>query len=242
MKKILINKKMILFLAVGLLLIVFLIWTQFFGVEISDIYDQPDKFKNDKIFAEKSKQKKIVKTENEVSKEKINEVKNETQLKTKIKEIALISEIKDPFKSVNSSQNSKKRALKSINKPDQLSESNNKENYNPKLIDLEKNIIADDLNNHSSKDNKLQVKNNNSNEAKKINIERVKLPFKLLGIIRKGTKSTALFLYRGQTVTKKENDKIGRFTIKKINNNKLTISYQKAERMINLWEVEGNEK
>jgi hypothetical protein len=75
-----------------------------------------------------------------------------------------------------------------------------------------------------------------------LNIDRLQLPFKLLGIIRQNNNSAVLFLYQGQTVVKSENDKIGQFTIKEIQNKEIIISYQQAERVIKLWEDRKNEK
>jgi hypothetical protein len=244
MEKLLKNKKIILLLTVLLLLVVFSAYIKTSKVKLTEIYQKPEETEAELLFkGEKASEK----NEKPVRKEETLEESGES--KAAVSKIALISEIKDPFKGdLDASSGGKESAAEG--------KEQRKNIYPAELIDLEKNIIASDLINKTARENKLQQKNSKDSELKpdqnsenqataaenKLNIDRLQLPFKLLGIIRQNNNSAVLFLYQGQTVVKSENDKIGQFTIKEIQNKEIIISYQQAERVIKLWEDGKNEK
>lgn len=182
--------------------------------------------------------------------------KNKSQKKVEkageVEKIALVKDIKDPFKSKQKNS----RAAKD-NSAEELLPNRSLED----LILLEKNITssemivqnqngfsdflnspsAEEINKKSistdSNDKSIDKRNSNSiNSLKKKN-----LPFKLLGIIKNKNNSSALFRYQGQTLLKKEKEKIDIFKIKKINNKNLVITYQNEEKTLQLWKEKNNE-
>ncbi|MGP3779633.1 hypothetical protein ACTWKD_12520 [Halanaerobium saccharolyticum] len=243
MEKLLKNKKIILLLTVLLLLVVFSAYIKTSEVKLTEIHQKPEEAEAELLFkGEKASEK------NEKVVRKEETVEESREAKAAVSKIALISEIKDPFKGDSDSSSGQKEAAAE-------GKEQKKNIYPAELIDLEKNIIARDLIKKTARDNKLQQKNPKDSELKpdqssenqaaaenKLNIDRLQLPFKLLGIIRQNNNSAVLFLYQGQTVVKSENDKIGQFTIKEIQNKEIIISYQQAERVIKLWEDGKNEK
>jgi len=242
MEKLLKNKKIILLLTVLLLLVVFSAYIKTSESKLTEIYQKPEETEAELLFKGEEASEK-----NEKPVRKEETVEESREAKAAVSKIALISEIKDPFKGDSDSSSGGKEAAAE-------GKEQRKNIYPAELIDLEKNIIASDLIKNTATDNKLQQKNpkdsklkpdqNSENQAaeNKLNIDRLQLPFKLLGIIRQNNNSAVLFLYQGQTVVKSENDKIGQFTIKEIQNKEIIISYQQAERVIKLWEDGKNEK
>ena len=110
------------------------------------------------------------------------------------------------------------------------------------LIYLEKNIIAD--NTAAKSKIKAETKSENITKTKikaEKSIKEFRLPFKLLGIIKNADNSSALFLYQGQNILKKEKEKIDIFKVEEINNKNLIISCQDQRRKIHLWEEKNNE-
>ncbi|PUU89785.1 MULTISPECIES: hypothetical protein [Halanaerobium] len=240
MKRILKNKKIILLLTVLLLLVIFSAYIKTSEVKLTEIYQKPEETEAEFFLkGEKASEK------NEKIVRKEETVEDSREAKVAVSKIALISEIKDPFKADSDSSSGQKAAAEKEQR---------KNIYPAELIDLEKNVIASDLIKNTARDNKLQQENPKESELKpeqnsvnqvaaenKLNIAQLQLPFKLLGIIRQNNNSAVLFRYQGQAVVKSENDKIGQFTIKEIQNKEIIIGYQQAERVIKLWEDGKNE-
>ncbi|MGM0500066.1 MAG: hypothetical protein ACQERL_07675, partial [Bacillota bacterium] len=120
--------------------------------------------------------------------------------------------------------------------------------YNQDLLFLEKNIIAEKLEPIDKsgvealkpKKETDAAENSDQKEYNKFD-KSIKLPFKLLGIIKNKDNSAALFLYQGQNISRKENETIDIFKIEEINNKNISLTYQNQRRVIKLWEEEGNE-
>lgn len=246
MIKILKSKKNILII-LSLILFLILFFNYLKTIETTD-----HKLSEEKIISNKGPvdQKKIDQKDKKDKKEK--EIEEKEIEEKEIESIALIKEIKDPFRA--------EAALKDkAEKVEENLSASKKINLNSKndLIYLEKNIIADNLidkthNSGSANDSKLNLKQksaaaekqaaNNTNEAAvNKNLKNIRLPFKLLGIIKNRDKSSALFFYQGKNLLKKEKEKIDIFKIEKINNKDLIISYQNQRKKLHLWEEKNNE-
>lgn len=252
MKKILENKKIVLLITLLLLLIV-TGYIKTSEIKLDQIYQNEVQTENELLFdTERAEEEKDKKTEKSSPARKIGSESayKKSDKKLKISKIALISEIKDPFKS-SSDFNSSQKETAAGKELDLKS----KKDYHRELIDLEKSIMANSLieatsaeektnEQRSSKKSELNNKKSRTDKsttAEGIDLSKVKLPFKLLGIIKNGSSSAALFQHQGRKIVKKERDKIGSFKIQEIKNKEIVISYQKAKRIINLWEEEKNE-
>lgn len=252
MKKLLEDKKIILLLTVLLLLIIFSAYIKTSEVKLSEIYQKPEQTEEELLFKDEERaenNEKITENKTKISAENNKDSKD----KAAVSKIALISEIKDPFKAGSDSSSDKRETAAEAQGEIKI---NSKTNYPGELIDLEKNILAQNLIESAAGDKKIQqqrglneseLNSKVSREAQsaaveeKLNLDKLKLPFKLLGIIKNDNNSSVLLQYQGQTVVKNAKDKIGRFTIKEIKNQEIVISYQKAERIIKLWEDGKNE-
>ena len=253
MKKIFSNKKMILMILIIILTIILLSnYIKTAEISLFKFFDKQTNSKESLFF--KNQENKSALTEkaknedkdnnnkdndNDKDKDKNNDKNNDKDKNNKntakvykndkIESIALISEIKDPF---NQKDN------QSLNK-----------SYSQDLLFLEKNIIAEKLD-HPAKSGAEVLKKNDKNAAEKNFVQKendklnknIELPFKLLGIIKSKDNSAALFLYQGQNISRKEDEKIDRFKIEEINNKNISLTYQNKSRIIKLWEEEGNEK
>jgi len=189
--------------------------------------------------------------------ENLTKVEKPEEKKEKIEKIVLLEEITDPFKSTQKPEASR------LNVPNDKSENNNLNLHeNQDLILLEKNIISKKItgsenqfkqkakNKAETFSESLQIEKEDAAENEKgkkaktaaLNrINKIKLPFELLGIIRNKSNAAALFLYQGQNILKNEKDKIDLFKIKKINNKEVILTYQKEELRLQLWEAKENE-
>lgn len=226
MDKIFKNKKIILLiLSLILLFILTSNYIKTTEVELDLISEQENKVNKKELLIKPQKQELKVKKEQE-----------------KIESIALIKEIKDPFQleekhnkkaEENTAVFDKAKALKINTKKD--------------LLYLEKNIIAENIIDEnpnmdiSAAKKKKSVKTKKSAESNEQALKKIRLNFELLGIIRNKSNSAALFLYQGQNVLKKENEKIDMFKIEKITNKSVIISYQNYKRKLHLWEEKNNE-
>jgi len=85
------------------------------------------------------------------------------------------------------------------------------------------------------------VKLDSEEKKQKEQLQKIKLPFKLLGIIKNENSASALFLYQGKNILKQEKDKIDIFKIEAIKKQEITISYQNETIKISLWKEEVNE-
>ncbi len=234
MKEILKNKKLILItLSLVLLLILFSAYIKTREIELA-------------ILAEENFQK-------EAPTKKKEKLKTKKEAENKIESIALIKEIKDPFQ--KDAQKNKNEAISAEKTAATKQLKINKKN---KLIYLEKNIIAENLFDKSEKSpgsNKAQPELskesaalvskertvNSQKDAVQKQLQNIRLPFKLLGIIKNKSNSSALFLYQGQHILKKEKEKIDIFEIETINNKNIILSYQNLKRSLHLWEGDINE-
>lgn len=244
------KKLLLVFLLVSIGLILFSSYIKTTEVEFSSIFGQKKESKQNELFFET--EKKIKKEEMKQTEDidnKNNSAANRKK-KTKIESITLIKEIKDPFKTAQMiSETAEEKDKKKLE---------NEMNKTEELIFLEKNITAENLipqtkNSKKMTESEKQALNKlappvpEDKEKEEImttssqRLENIRLPFKLLGIIKNKTSSSALFLYQNQTLLKKEKENIDVFRIEKINNNNLTISYQKEERIIYLWKEKNNE-
>jgi len=249
MKKILKNKKLLLtVLSVVLLLILFTKYIKTREVNFDLIFEPEDTINQKEIFFENDKKNNGSQSgEKDKGKEKIKIESKKNQKKeteAEIESIALIRDIKDPFQ--EKADNFKLKAAEA-----------EKQNANTKnkLIYLEKNIIAEniisknkeaDIDNDSiielDKKSLLETKNgrHESNTSER-QFKNIKLPFKLLGIIKNRDNSSALFLYQGQNILKKEKENIDIFKIEEINNNNLVLSCENHKRQLYLWEGNNDE-
>jgi|GEM_PF-1145589 len=254
MKKIIKNKKLLLiFLTAILLLILFSNYIKTNEIELKTLFDQENKAGKKELLLEADK--KVNDQESAADQIIAAEVstgnKNENKVKTKeIEKIALVKEIKDPFQA-KVEQTSKAGNFEEKSAiADKL-----KIDLKEDLIYLERNIISENISSSSQKSEEImqskiksgaesELKENSKNESAKNrkSLQNIKLPFKLMGIIKNKDNSSALFFYRGQTLLKREEEKIDIFKIEKINNKNLLISYQEKERRLNLWEEKSNEK
>jgi hypothetical protein len=244
------KKLLLVFLLVVMGLILFSGYIKTTEIELSSIFGHKKISKQKELLFETEKE---IKKEDMAQKQNINKNKNDLSAnlkeKTKIETITLTKEIKDPFK-----------IAKSVNNLPEEKDKNkieNKINETEELMFLEKNIAADLIyptqNSEKITESEKKVPNElslpvseNRNKEKimktdRQSLENIKLSFKLVGIIKNKTSSSALFLYQNQTLLKKENENIDVFKIEKINNNNLIISYQNEERIIDLWKEKYNE-
>lgn len=228
MKKIFSNKKIILIILIIILAIIFSSnYLKTENIRLPDYFNKQEKIETEQFYEDEAKttaqdQKALAAVNNK---------------EDKIESIALISQIKDPFKQKESEKKENKK--NNIAKDEFLNE-----DFNQDLLFLEENIIADklqlsdnkDLKNHNQKKEVKSDKNNKVNEGNKELDLNIKLPFKLMGIVKNKNNSAALFLYQGKNILKKENEKIDLFQIKEINNKNIILTYQNKIRVIKLWE------
>ena len=221
MKNILKNKKLLLLiLSVFLLLILFSNYLKTVG-----------------LTENKLKKEKIIEKAAPVDKTKIEPKIKDEEKQKEIESIALIKEIKDPFRAEIESKEDFKKKREDLSAAKKIKLKTEKD-----LIYLEKNIIAD--NTAAKSKIKAETKSENITKTKikaEKSIKEFRLPFKLLGIIKNADNSSALFLYQGQNILKKEKEKIDIFKIEEINNKNLIISCQDQRRKIHLWEEKNNE-
>ncbi|TDO92281.1 hypothetical protein DFR79_10694 [Halanaerobium saccharolyticum] len=243
------KKLLLVFLLVVMCLILFSSYIKTTEIELSSIFGQNNESKQKELLFETDNEikKEVIEPKRDISKNK-NDLTVKPEKKNKIETIALTKEIKDPFKndqSVNdlAEEKNENRSGNTINKTEEL-------------VFLEKNMIADNLSSSTQikekmTESKKEIPEKSSlpaaaNKEKIMRADRrrlsnIQLPFRLIGIIKNSTNSSALFLYEGQTLLKRENESIDVFKIEKIKNNNLTISYQKEERIIYLWKEKNNE-
>ena len=221
MKNILKNKKLLLLiLSVFLLLILFSNYLKTVG-----------------LTENKLKKEKIIEKAAPVDKTKIEPKIKDEEKQKEIESIALIKEIKDPFRAEIESKEDFKKKREDLSAAKKIKLKTEKD-----LIYLEKNIIAD--NTAAKSKIKAETKSENITKTKikaEKSIKEFRLPFKLLGIIKNADNSSALFLYQGQNILKKEKEKIDIFKVEEINNKNLIISCQDQRRKIHLWEEKNNE-
>lgn len=228
------NKKIIL----TVLIIIFLFLLLFNYLNIKDF-----KLKDFFVFGTKTEaqlpKNNIKQKSNSANKENnLNRKENLEKSKDKktltVEKIALISEIQDPFKKKN--DKSSKREKK----------------QNNSLVLLEENIIENDLKKAvkiKSEQSKKQEniittksiktkknKNENQKEKQLKTIKNINFPFKMIGIIKNKNEAAVLFLYQGEKIVKKEDQKIDLFKIEEINNKNIVLSYKKQKRILKLWE------
>jgi hypothetical protein len=252
MNKIFSNKKIILIILIIILTIILLLnYIKIAEISLLDFFDKHPNSKEGLFF--KNEENKLALTEiaknedrNSIidrakKSDKNSKNKAKAEAKTvkndKIESIVLISEIKDPF-------NPKENKEKVINEDKFLNKA-----YNQDLLFLEKNIIAEklepiDKSGVKALKQKKEIyaaENYDQKEYNKFD-KNINLPFKLLGIIKNKDNSTALFLYQGQNISRKENEKIDIYKIEEINNQNISLTYQTQRRIIKLWEGEGNEE
>ncbi|MFW5736087.1 MAG: hypothetical protein ACOCXB_01890 [Halanaerobium sp.] len=246
MKNILNNQKLNLFFTVVLIIIVFSAYLKSSDFKLSELYQTPEQSENELVFNQEEKES------NQKNQKAVDIEKNKVDSKNEIKELALISEIKDPFKAdleSSSRKNPKKKERAKL----ENEKIKKKIESDQKLLFLEKNIIAEKLLKNKTAEIDLQTaetaaddsiknkKREKSQPKKRDNLKMPGLSFKLMGIIKNKDCSSALFLYQGQTIIKKEKDSIGGFLIKEIKNKEIIISYQQAEQTVYLWEDKKNE-
>lgn len=242
MKKITLNKKTYLITAAAVFLILIIsIYLKTTATNPVQIFNEADQSAAEVLLTEKNKEDE---TAAEAEKKSLKKNQNSVKKEAEIENIALVEEIKDPFTAARKQKETK------------LPQVSNKSSKNQDLILLEKNIIAESLiaaENHADQKNEaeadtVQIKKETAADEKESggaaaesNLNNIKLPFKLLGIIKNRSSASALFLYQGQNIIKKEKDKIDLFQIKKINKKEIVLTYQKEELKLQLWEVEENE-
>lgn len=225
MKNILKNKKLILLiLSVFLILILFSNYLKTVG-----------------LTENKLKKEKIIEKAAPVDRAKIEPKIKDQEKQKEIESTALIKEIRDPFRTEIESKEDSKKEREDLAAAKKIKFKTGKD-----LIYLEKNIIADYTAAESKIKADITAKTKSENITKtKIKAEKsikdFRLPFKLLGIIKNADNSSALFLYQGQSILKKEKEKIDIFKIEEINNKNLIISCQDQRRKIHLWEEKNNE-
>lgn len=227
MKKIVLNKKIILIVLTVILLVILVSnYIKTADHSLLELFNKDKSSAEELLFNEK---------ENEIQSQEIeNRAENE-----EIESIALISEIKDPFAAAAQAEMS----------TDQI-DLNAKNQQGKELIFLENNIIAEELKlkNKSAaelfqKENEIDSEKIDSAEKKPEEfLEKIKLPFELLGIIKNQNSASALFLYQGENILKQEKDNIDIFKIESIKKQEIIISYQNERLKINLWKEEENEK
>lgn len=98
-------------------------------------------------------------------------------------------------------------------------------------------------------DNKLKItanlakKNITKLKKSKEKIKLVKLPFKLLGIIRNKRRAQIIIAYQGKILIKECGAEIGKFKIKEIKKHEIVSCYNnKKDFIIKLWKDDKNEK
>ncbi|MFW5736091.1 MAG: hypothetical protein ACOCXB_01910 [Halanaerobium sp.] len=243
MKKISLNKKTYLITAAAVFLILIIsIYLKTTATNPVQIFNKGNQSAAEVLPSEKDNE-----NENQAGAENKSLKKNQNSAKqeTEIENIALVEQIKDPFTAARKQKKTKR------------AEVINKNTKSKDLILLEKNIIAETITGTENQaDQKkeaeadtVQIKKEaaardekeNDGAAAESNLNNIKLPFKLLGIIKNSRNASALFLYQGQNILKKEKDKIDLFQIKKINKNEIVLTYQKEELKLQVWEDEENE-
>jgi len=250
MKKIVLNKKIILIVLTVILLVILVSnYIKTADHSLLELFNK-DKSSADELFFNKKKkgeeEEKVVQAKNQQRKEEkmLKESKKqaagvkEKAEKKEIKSIALISEIKDPF-AISAQAETKAAKI----------ELNSKNQQRKELIFLEKNIIAEKIKFKDKSAAELfqndkkndSVKLDSEEKKQKEQLQKIKLPFKLLGIIKNENSASALFLYQGKNILKQEKDKIDIFKIEAIKKQEITISYQNETIKISLWKEEVNE-
>lgn len=242
MKKISLNKKTYLITAAAFfLLLIISIYFKTTATNPVQIFNKSEQSRSELLLTEKDKEKKAAA---EAENKSLEKNKNSAEKEAEIENIALVEEIKDPF---TAAQKQEENGL-----PQVINKSRNQD-----LILLEKNIIAETIigaenqaaQKAEAKADTVQIKKETAAEDKKeskgaaaaANLNNIKFPFKLLGIIKNRTNASALLLYQGQNILKKEKDKIDLFQIKKINQKEIILTYQDEEYKLQLWEAEKNE-
>lgn len=250
------NKKiLLLILTIILFLTIFINFLRFkelnsesFVTDNAKTEDLFFKAKKDKIAAAENLKTTV---DNELLQSSKNNLKNNKLAKEEaVKRIALISEIKDPFKKeerLNYKLDSQRNESEKLLKKEAAAKIDRTQNE--QLLLLEKSVF----NNNSQakklkKSRDIEEKVNNDkddylknrelkNEAEQLeNIKNINLPFKMLGIIKNKNKAAVLFLYKGKKIVKREGDKIDLFQIDKINNKKIVLNYKDQKRILKLWE------
>lgn len=226
MKKIVLNKKIILIVLTVILLVILVSnYIKTADHSLLELFNKDKNSTDELFFNEKENEIQNKESENRAEKEEV-------------KSIALISEIKDPFALTAPAETNTAQA-----------ELNFKNQQGEQLISLEKNIIAEELKLKKQStaelfqnDKKIDSEKIDSaeKEQKKV-LEKIKLPFELLGIIKNKDSASALFLYQGENILKQEKDKIDIFKIESIDKQEITISYQNETIKISLWKEDANE-
>ena len=253
MKNIKSIKKIILIILTVILLVI-LLFMYFKSTEIYsfELFTGKEESPGEELLF--GKDKVIEKTENKDDRSNNDKSNTEGRLKlqkAEIKNIALISDIKDPFK-IN--KNEKVKNIKNKNKQDKNPV------LNKDLLFLESKIISENmteiknpknkkpeninLNRPKEKNLNFKQQKNKENEitaAEKEKLKKMKLSFKLIGIIKNKNKASALFLSQGQNILKKEKDKIGLFKIEQIKNKEVLLSYKNQKQRLQLWKEKKNE-
>lgn len=236
MKKDFFTKKRLLFILIIFLLLFFL-FNYFKTTDLNFISAVNNNEKNTKIVNQLFEKDNILDSEIKKEDESIEiDQKNSDQAK-EIKKVILLKEIRDPFAAVKSESLSKEKKLVKSNK--------NKFKINTDLksaegaVCLEKNIITKIKNQKPDIESNLNKKKSDSikTEEKELNLN-IKFPFKLLGIIKNNNKSSALFLYQGKNILKRETEKIDIFNIEKINKKDLVLKYENQKIKLKLWRLD----
>lgn len=225
MKKDFFTKKRLLFILIIFLLLFFL-FNYFKTTDLNFISAVNNNEKNTKIVNQLFEKDNILDSEIKKEEESIEIAQKNSDQAKEIKKVILLKEIRDPFAAVKSESLSKEKNLVKSNK--------NKFKINTDLksaegaVCLEKNIIT-------------KIKNQKSDslktEEKELNLN-IKFPFKLLGIIKNNNKSSALFLYQGKNILKRETEKIDIFNIEKINKKDLILKYENQKIKLKLWRLD----
>lgn len=211
MKKLKINKKIVLIILTLVLIIsISFNYVKLKGKKSTNLLEK----ENENQLKVQSQNKEVAAANLKIKNKNLN-LKSNSKAEIPVEKLATIKEIKDPFKIDKNNQNSANQDADSTNpiNPDEL-------------LSLEKNIIQ-----------QVKTKNPNKSDNLSPSIEdNLKLDFKLLGIIKNKKQAAALFLYQGKTILKKEKDKISSFEIKNINKKEVILFYQEKEIKLNLWE------
>ncbi|MFN2341349.1 MAG: hypothetical protein ABR547_08785 [Halanaerobium sp.] len=257
MKKIIKNKKLLLIFLTALFLLILLTgYLKTSKIELLAFFEQENELNSRELPLETDKKVNNSKeaadqiVHSEASTDSKNENKIKPEEKEEIEKIALIKEIKDPFQAVEKPKNKAENfEEESVSAAAEL-----KIDLKKDLLYLEKNIIAEKLSSETQKseiieqsnikldkNEDIEEKNQDQSLKNRESLEDIKLPFKLIGIIKNKENSSALLVYQGQTLLKKEKEKIDNFKIEKINNKDLLISSQGEQRRIHLWKEKYNE-
>lgn len=211
MKKLKINKKIVLIILTLVLIIsISFNYVKLKGKKSTNLLEK----ENENQLKVQSQRKEVAAANLKIKNKNLN-LKSNSKAEITVEKLATIKEIKDPFKIDKNNQNSANQDADSTNPIN-----------SDELLSLEKNIIQQVKTKHPNKSDNLSP-----------SIEdNLKLDFKLLGIIKNKKQAAALFLYQGKTILKKEKDKISSFEIKNINKKEVILFYQEKEIKLNLWE------